>query len=55
LVGTIVEACHDDRGIVWPKRVAPYQVEVVSLRSKDEAMMGHNAKVSGGGAFPPSA
>jgi prolyl-tRNA synthetase len=38
LVGTIVEACHDDRGIVWPKRVAPYQVEIVSLRSKDEAM-----------------
>lgn len=38
LVGTIVEACHDDRGIVWPKNVAPYQVEIVSLRSKDEAM-----------------
>jgi prolyl-tRNA synthetase len=38
LVGTIVEACHDDRGIVWPRRVAPYQVEIVSLRSKDEAM-----------------
>lgn len=38
LVGTIVEACHDDRGIVWPKSVAPYQVEIVSLRSKDEAM-----------------
>jgi prolyl-tRNA synthetase len=38
VVGTIVEACHDDRGIVWPRRVAPYQVEIVSLRSKDEAM-----------------
>lgn len=38
LVGTIVEACHDERGIVWPKSVAPYHIQLVSLRSKDEAM-----------------
>lgn len=38
LVGTIVEACHDDRGIIWPKTVAPYSVQLVSLRSKDEAV-----------------
>ncbi len=36
LVGTIVEACHDARGIVWPKTVAPFHVHLVSLRSKDE-------------------
>lgn len=38
LVGTIVEACHDERGIIWPVSVAPYQVELISLRSKDEAV-----------------
>jgi prolyl-tRNA synthetase len=31
LVGTIVEASHDDNGIIWPKTVAPYMVQIVSL------------------------
>lgn len=34
LVGTIVEACHDARGIRWPKSVAPFQVHLVTLRGK---------------------
>lgn len=38
LVGTIVEASHDDRGCIWPKSVAPYKVHVVSLKSKDAEM-----------------
>ncbi|MBP9869131.1 hypothetical protein KBC59_01045 [Patescibacteria group bacterium] len=38
LVGTIVEASHDDRGIIWPKSVAPFQVHLVSLSSKDSEM-----------------
>ncbi len=36
LVGTIVEASHDEKGIIWPVSVAPYHVHLVSLRSKDE-------------------
>lgn len=39
VMGSIVEVCHDDRGIVWSKAVAPAMVQIVSLRSKDEAMM----------------
>jgi len=35
LVGTIVEASHDDRGIIWPKSVAPFDVHLVMLNSKD--------------------
>jgi prolyl-tRNA synthetase len=35
LVGSIVEASHDDRGIIWPKSVAPFAVHLVSLSSKD--------------------
>lgn len=38
LVGAIVEACHDDRGIIWPKSVAPFQVHLVTLNSKDDAV-----------------
>jgi len=37
LVGTIVEALHDESGIMWPKSVAPYQVHLVSLMGKDDA------------------
>ncbi len=38
LVGTVVEASHDDRGIIWPKSIAPYAVHLVSLSSKDPAI-----------------
>ncbi len=30
LVGAIIEASHDERGIVWPSSVAPFQVGIVS-------------------------
>jgi prolyl-tRNA synthetase len=35
LVGTIVEACNDERGMKWPKHVAPFPVHLVSLSAKD--------------------
>lgn len=31
LLGTIVEASHDEHGIIWPKNVAPYFVHLVTL------------------------
>jgi prolyl-tRNA synthetase len=34
-MGVIVEASHDEKGIIWPKTVAPFHVQLVSLRSKD--------------------
>lgn len=37
LVGAIIEASHDDAGIVWPKSVAPFTVAVVNLKSGDIA------------------
>lgn len=37
LVGAIVEALADDKGLVWPKEVAPFSVHLVSLgRDGDE-------------------
>ncbi|MEO1101367.1 MAG: proline--tRNA ligase [Pseudomonadota bacterium] len=38
LVGGIIEASHDDKGIVWPDAVAPFNVGLISLRPKDEAV-----------------
>jgi prolyl-tRNA synthetase len=31
LVGGIIEASHDDKGIIWPESVAPFDVAVVNL------------------------
>lgn len=36
LVGTIVEASHDDKGIVWPIGVAPFHVHLITLKSKNQ-------------------
>jgi prolyl-tRNA synthetase len=35
LVGAIIEASHDDKGVIWPAAVAPFEVAVVSLRADD--------------------
>jgi prolyl-tRNA synthetase len=37
LVGAIIEASHDDKGIVWPEGVAPFPVGIVNLRQGDAA------------------
>lgn len=36
LVGTIVEMSHDDKGIMWPKEVAPFSVHLISLPGGEE-------------------
>jgi prolyl-tRNA synthetase len=35
LAGAIIEASHDDAGIIWPEAVAPFKVGLVNLRSGD--------------------
>lgn len=35
LVGAIIEAYHDDAGIIWPDAVAPFAVGLINLRSGD--------------------
>jgi prolyl-tRNA synthetase len=35
LVGAIIEASHDDKGIIWPESVAPYKVALINLRPGD--------------------
>lgn len=35
LMGTIVELFHDERGIIWPSNVAPYQVHLTYLGTQE--------------------
>ena len=37
LVGAIIEASHDEDGIIWPEAVAPYRVVLINLRADDAA------------------
>ncbi|MDI9408827.1 MAG: proline--tRNA ligase [Candidatus Pacebacteria bacterium] len=37
LVGGIIEASHDDLGIIWPKSVAPFQIALINLKAGDSA------------------
>jgi prolyl-tRNA synthetase len=37
LVGAIIEASHDDNGIIWPEAVAPWKVGLVTMRGDDQA------------------
>ena len=34
LLGTAVEVFHDERGIIWPKSIAPYQVHLIELKKE---------------------
>ncbi len=38
LLGAIIEAGHDEAGIIWPEPVAPFGVGIVSLRPGDPAV-----------------
>ena len=38
LLGAIIEASHDEAGVIWPDSVAPFGVGVISLRPGDAAV-----------------
>ncbi|WP_436641805.1 proline--tRNA ligase [Microbaculum sp. FT89] len=40
LVAAIIEASHDDAGIIWPQSVAPFDVGLINLKSGDAATDG---------------
>jgi len=40
LVAAIIEASHDDKGIVWPEAVAPFKVGLMNLKQGDAATDG---------------
>ncbi len=36
LLATVVEEHHDDKGVIWPMQVAPYQAHLLTLPHSDE-------------------
>lgn len=32
LVGAVIEACHDENGIIWPESIAPFKVGLINLK-----------------------
>ncbi|MEM8791573.1 MAG: proline--tRNA ligase [Pseudomonadota bacterium] len=40
LVGAIIEASHDENGIIWPESMAPFQVAIVNLKQGDDGCDG---------------
>jgi prolyl-tRNA synthetase len=40
LLGAIIEASHDDKGIIWPEGVTPFPVGIVNLKQGDAAADG---------------
>jgi prolyl-tRNA synthetase len=35
LVGAVIEASHDEAGIIWPEAIAPFHVGLINLKSGD--------------------
>ncbi len=50
LIGTVVEVLSDDKGIVWPREIAPFQVHLLMLgeSSKNESEKLYNELISRG-------
>lgn len=38
VMGSVVEVHNDDKGMIWPKSIAPFHVHIVSLPSKDDSV-----------------
>ena len=37
LVGAVIEASHDDNGIIWPDAIAPFKAAILNLKVGDAA------------------
>jgi prolyl-tRNA synthetase len=37
IVGAIIEASHDDLGIIWPESIAPFKVGLINIKPGDAA------------------
>lgn len=39
ILAALLAVHHDDQGIIWPARVAPYDVHIVEIRCSEEAVV----------------
>ena len=37
LVGAVIEANHDQKGIIWPKEITPWDYNIINLKSGDDS------------------
>lgn len=44
-MATVVEKFHDEKGIIWPGAVAPFQIHLVGLDLKDESIKSKAGKI----------
>ena len=42
VMGTIVEVCHYEKGIIWPETVAPFKIHLISLNQNEKAEQIYN-------------
>ena len=40
LMATVVETHHDEKGIIWPEEVAPFQIHLLNLNMEDPEVVG---------------
>ena len=45
LVGAIIEAFHDDKGITWPLNVAPFQISLINLMNNNKECLEISNKI----------
>jgi len=45
LVAAIIEASHDDNGIIWPESIAPFTVGIINMKPGDEACDRESGKI----------
>ena len=45
LVAAIIEAYHDDKGILWPTSIAPFQIGIINLGKNDEECLQASEKI----------
>ncbi|WP_214828262.1 proline--tRNA ligase [Exiguobacterium algae] len=38
-LSAVVEQHHDDRGMIWPRNVAPFEVHLIAINAKDETQL----------------
>ena len=47
VIGVIVELFSDEKGLVWPEKISPYTVHLVSLAGEDENVKNRANEVYG--------
>jgi prolyl-tRNA synthetase len=45
LVAAIIEASHDDNGIIWPESIAPFTIGIINMKAGDDACDAASAKI----------